>query len=135
LFEQLGTTLARVRDEPRIAHECWTSALAALSAAQAIGRLKSAIDGTVVAPGIVAAGSRLLSRLPQTLRNPSVWRFSRRAAEARSLTRHALATARGSTEPQEIESLSGVVVGSAMLGCHLMRTSMVLKGRSNAIPI
>ena len=135
LVEQLGTTLARVKDEPRIAHECWTSALAALSAAQAIGRLKSAVDGTRAAPGIVAAGSRLLSRLPRTLRSPSVWKFSRRAAEARSLTRHALATARGSTEPQEIESLNGVVVGSATLGCDLMRASMVLKGRSNAIPI
>src|SRR5712692_10429021 len=92
-FEQLGTTLARVKDEPRIAHECWLSALAALSVAQAIGRLKSSLDGTVVAPGIVAAGSRLLARLSQTLRNPSVWRFSRRAGEARTLARHALATA------------------------------------------
>jgi len=90
---------------------------------------------TVAAPGVLAAGSRLLARLPRTLRSPSVWRFSRRAAEARSLTRHALATARGSTEPQEIESLNGVVVGSATLGCDLMRASMVLKGRSNAIPI
>jgi uncharacterized membrane protein YccC len=135
LVEQLGTTLARVKDEPRIAHECWTSALAALSAAQAIGRLKNAIDGTVAAPGIAAAGSRLLARLSQTLRNPSVWKFSRRAGEARSLTRHALATARGSTEPQEIEVLSGVVVGSATLGCDLTRARMVLEGKSNAIPI
>src|SRR5712672_3126297 len=83
LVEQLGATLARVKDEPGIAHECWTSALAALSAAQAIGRLRSAIDGTVAAPGVLAAGSRLLARLPRTLRSPSVWRFSRRAAEAR----------------------------------------------------
>jgi len=88
-----------------------------------------------VAPGIVAAGSRLLARLAQTLRNPSVWKFSRRAGEARSLTRHALATARGSTEPQEIEVLSGVVVGSATLGCDLTRARMVLEGKSNAIPI
>jgi uncharacterized membrane protein YccC len=135
LVEQLGATLARVKDEPGISHECWTSALAALSAAQAIGRLKSAIDGTAVAPGIVAAGSRLLSRLPQTLRNPSVWRFSRRAAEARALARHAFALAGGSAKPQEIESLNGVVVGSATLGCDLMRASMVLKGKSNAIAI
>jgi uncharacterized membrane protein YccC len=40
LLEQLGATLARVKDEPKLAHECLTSALAALSAAQAIGRLK-----------------------------------------------------------------------------------------------
>ena len=97
LFEQLGATLARVKDAPKLAHECWASALAALSAAQAIGRLKSSLDGTVVAPGIVAEGSRLLARLSQTLRNPSVWKFSRRAGEARALGRHALATARGSS--------------------------------------
>jgi hypothetical protein len=57
LFEQLGATLARVKDEPKLAHECLTIALAALSAAQAIGRLKSTIDGTVVGPGIVAEAS------------------------------------------------------------------------------
>ena len=135
LFEQLGTTLARVKDEPRVAQECLTSALAALSAAQAIGRLKSSLDGTVLAPGIAAEGSRLFVRLSRTLRNPSVWKFSRRAAEARALTHHALATARQSAEPKEIEALSGVVVGSATLGSDLMRARMILQGKSNAIPI
>jgi uncharacterized membrane protein YccC len=135
LLEQLGATLARVKDVPKLAHECWASALAALSAAQAIGRLKSAIDGTEAAPGIAAAGARLLARLAKTLRNPSVWRFSRRAGEARGLSRHALATARGSSEPEEIEALSGVVVGSATLGCDLMRARVVLQGSANAIPI
>src|SRR6266404_3222568 len=135
LFEQLGATLASVKDEPRVAHECLTIALAALSAAQAIGRLKSSLDGTAVAPGIAAEGSRLLARLSQTLRNPSVWKFSRRAGEARTLARHALATARGSAEPEEIAALSGVAVGSATLGSDLMRARMVLQGKSNAIPI
>jgi uncharacterized membrane protein YccC len=135
LFEQLGVTLVRVKDEPKVAHECLTSALAALSAAQAIGRLRSSLDGTVVAPGIAAEGSRLLARLSQTFRNPSVWKFSRRAGEARALSRHALATARGSAEPEEIAALSGVAVGSATLGSDLMRARTVLQGRSNAIPI
>jgi uncharacterized membrane protein YccC len=71
LFEQLGAALARVKDEPKLAHECLTSALAALSAAQAIGRLKSSLG---VASGIAAEASRLLDRLSQTLRNPSVWK-------------------------------------------------------------
>jgi uncharacterized membrane protein YccC len=135
LLEQLAATLARVKDAPKLATECWAGALAALSAAQAIGRLKSAIDGTVVAPGIAAEGSRLLARLWQTLHHPSVWKFSRRAAEARALARHALATARGLAKAEEIEALSGVVVGSATLGSDLMRARMVLKGKSNAIPI
>jgi uncharacterized membrane protein YccC len=135
LLEQLAATLARVKEAPRLAHECWAGALAALSAAQAIGRLKSAIDGTMVAPGIVAEGSRLLARLSQTLRHPSVWKFNRRAGEGRALARHAFALARDSAKPREIEALGGVVVGSATLGCDLMRARMVLKGKSNAIPV
>jgi uncharacterized membrane protein YccC len=135
LFEQLGTTLARLKDEPKVAHECLTSALAALSAAQAIGRLKSFLDGRVLPHGIAAEGSRLLARLSQTLRDPSAWKFSRRAGEARALSRHALAVVRGSAEPKEIEALSGVVVGSATLCSDLMRARMVLQGKSNAIPI
>ncbi len=135
LYEQLGATLARVKDEPKVARECLTSALAALSAAQAIGRLKSALDGTAVAPGLAAEGSRLLARLSQTLRNPSVWTFARRAAEARALGRHGLATVRGTAEPKEIEALSGLVVGSVTLGSDLMRARMILQGKSHAIPI
>jgi uncharacterized membrane protein YccC len=135
LCEQLGATLARVKDEPKAAHECLTSALAALSAAQAIGRMKSSLDRTLVAPEIVTAGSGLLARLSQTLRNPSVWKYTKRAAEAFALGRHALATARGSAKPEEIEALSGVVVGSATLGFDLMRARMILEGKSNAIPI
>jgi uncharacterized membrane protein YccC len=128
LFEQLGATLARFKDDPNLAHECLTSALAALSAAQAIGRLKSSLDATMGVSRIVAEGSRLLGRLSQTFRNPSVWKFSRRAAEARALGRHALATLRGSAELKEIEALSGVVAGSATLGSDLMRARMILQG-------
>jgi uncharacterized membrane protein YccC len=135
LIEQLGGTLAHVKGEPNVAHECLTSALVALSAAQAIGRLKSATDSAMVAPGIAARGSRLLARLSQTLRQPSVWKFSRRAGEARALSRHALAAARGSAEAEEIEALSSVAVGSAALCSELMRGRMVLQGKSNAIPV
>jgi uncharacterized membrane protein YccC len=135
LLERLGATLARVKDEPKLAYECLTSAVAALSAAQAIGRLKSSLEAAVVTPAIVVDASRLLARLSQTLRNPSVWRFAKRAREARALARHALATARGSAEPLEIEALKGVVIGSATLGCDLMRARMLSRGTSNAIPI
>jgi uncharacterized membrane protein YccC len=135
LCEQLGATLARVKDEPKFARECLTSARTALSAAQAIGRLKSSLDAKVVAPGIVAEGSSLLARLSQTLRNPSVWKLSRRAAEARALSRQALASDRGSAKQEEIEALSGVIVGSATLGTDLIRARMILQGKSNAIPI
>jgi uncharacterized membrane protein YccC len=134
LLEQLGTTLARVKDEPKVAHECFTSAVAAISGAQAIGRLKSSLDGRVLPPGIASKGSRLLVRLSQTLRNPSVWKFSRREREARALGRDAL-VARGSAQPEEIEALNRIVVGSATLGSELMRARMIMQGKSNAIPI
>ena len=88
-----------------------------------------------MAPGNRREGSRLLARLSQTLRNPSVWKFGRRAGEARALGRHALVAARGSAQPEEIEALNGIVVGSATLGSDLMRARMVLQGKSNAIPI
>jgi hypothetical protein len=97
--------------------------------------LKSALDGAGAAPRIAAEGARLLARLSQALRNPSVWKFRRRALEARALSRHALATARGSAEPKEIEALSGVVVGAATLASDLMRARMVLQGKSHAIAI
>ena len=136
LFEQLGATLARLKDEPEAAHECLTSALTALSAAQAICRLKSSLDVAVVAPSIDAERSRLLARLSQTLRsNPSVWKFGRRAAEARVLAHRTLATARGSVKQEEIEALNGIIVGTATLGSDLLRARMILQGKSNAIPI
>jgi uncharacterized membrane protein YccC len=135
LFEQLGATLARVKDKQEFARECLTSALTALSAAQAVCRLKGSLDIAAVAPLIDAKRSRLLARLSQTLRNPSVWKFGRRAAEARALARHALATARGSTKQEEIEALNGIIVGSATLGSDLLRARMIWQGQSNAIPI
>src|SRR5262249_53929922 len=133
LFEQLGATLAHVKDKPEVAHECWTSALTALSVAQASNRLRSSLDATLATPGIAAAGSRLLARLSQTLRSPSVWKFGRRAAEARALSRRALASAQGSAGSKDIEALNGVIVGSATLSSNLMRARMILKGASNAI--
>jgi len=135
LFEQLGATLARVKDEPKPAHECLTSALAALSAAQAIGRLKNSLDRTALAHAIFAEGSRLLARLSQTLRNPSTWKLGKRAAEAHALGRHALIAACGSARADEIKALDGIIVGAATLGSDLMRARMILQGKSNAIPI
>ena len=131
LFEQLGTTLARVKDEPKVARECATSAAAALSAAQAIGRLKTSLDRGVLPPAIAGTGTRFHARLSQTLRHPSVWSLTRRAAEARALGRHALACDLSSTEPARTQALTGVIVAAATLGCDLTRARM--EGKSHAI--
>jgi hypothetical protein len=97
------------------------------------GASATAIEGKSTASA--AKGSRLLTRLSRTLRNPSVWKFARRAREAFALSHNVLATGWGSAEPEEIEALSGVVVGTATLGSDLMRARMFLQGKSNAIPI
>ena len=86
-------------------------------------------------PSIASEGSRLLARLSQTLRNPSVWKFGRRAAEARALGRHALIAARGWAQADDLKALNGIIVGAATLGSDLMRARMVLQGKSNAIAI
>jgi uncharacterized membrane protein YccC len=135
LCEQLGATFARVKDDTKVMHECFASARAALSAAQDVDRLRSSLDARLVGPRIAAAGTRLLARLSQSLRNPSVWRFSRRAGEARALARQALVMARGSSEPKEIEALRAVVVGAATLASDLTRAHWGLRGRSDAIAI
>jgi hypothetical protein len=135
LFEQLGSTLARVQDQPKLAHECSASAVAALSAAQAIDRLKNSLDAKLLPPRIAAKGSRLLVRLSQTLHNPSAFKFGRRAAEAHALSRHALAADRDSAAPEETQALKGLIVGAATLGTDLIRARMVSKGESDAIPI
>jgi uncharacterized membrane protein YccC len=135
LFEQLGNTLAFVKEEPKVAQECLTSAAASLSAAQAISRLKSSLDKRVLPPAIAAKCSRLLVRLPQTLRNPSASKFCRRAAEARALSRDAVATNGSSAEPGQIQALNEIIVGSATLGSDLLRAGMILQGKSDAIPI
>src|SRR6266404_7732147 len=44
LCEQLGATLARVNDDPNAARTCFASAATALSAAQAISRLRGSLD-------------------------------------------------------------------------------------------
>src|SRR3954470_15616369 len=135
LCEQLGETLARVKDEAKAARQCFTSAITALSAAQAISRLGESLTEPTLPPSIASERSRLLARLSQTLRNPSLWKFGKRAAEARALGHHALIAARGSAQADDLKALNGIIVGAETLGSDLMRARLVLQGASNAIPI
>ena len=135
LCEQLGATLARVKDEPKAARECFTSAITALSAAQAIGRLGESLTEATLPPSIAREGSRLLARLSRTLRHPSIRNFGKRAAEAHALGRHALIAARGWAQADDLKALNGIIVGAETLGSDLTRASTVLQGKSNAIAI
>jgi hypothetical protein len=87
--------------------------------------------GTLL-PSIVSERSRLLARLSQTLRNPSIWKFGKRAAEARALGRHALIAARGSAQADEIKALNGIIAGAETLASNLMRGRIILQENSNA---
>jgi uncharacterized membrane protein YccC len=135
LCEQLGATLARVKDEPKAARECFTSAVTALSAAQAISRLGESLTEATLPPSIAREGSRLLARLSRTLRHPSIRNFGKRAAEAHALGRHALIAARGWAQADDLKALNGIIVGAETLGSDLIRAPTVLQGKSNAIAI
>jgi len=131
LCEQLGATLARVNDDPNAARTCFASAATALSAAQAISRLRGSLDGGTLSPAIASETFRLLARLHPS----SIRQFGKRAAEAYALGRHALVVARNSDQSDEIKALNGIVVGAQTLGSDLMRARIILQGKLNAIRI
>jgi uncharacterized membrane protein YccC len=133
LCEQLGATVARVEDDRKAARACFASAITALSAAQAISRLRGALAAGVSLPSIAGEGSRLLDRLLQTLRHPSVWKFARRAAEAYALGRRALIAAHGPAQADEINALNGIIVAAQTLGSDLMRTRIILQENADAL--
>ena len=124
-----------MKDEAKAARECFTSAITALSAAQAISRLGGSLTVGALPSSIASERSRLLARLSQTLRNPSLCKFGKRAAEARALGHHALVAARGSAQADDLKALNGIVVGAETLGSDLIRVPTVLQGKSNAIAI
>ncbi|MBV8262539.1 MAG: FUSC family protein, partial [Candidatus Eremiobacteraeota bacterium] len=132
LYEQLGTTLSRVKDEPSIARQCIANAIAALAAAESISRLQVAVHAQSLLAGFADDGSRLLARLSQTLRNPSIWKLTKRAAEARDLCRRALSADEAKPEPENIEALEGLVVACEALGDDLLAARVLLEKMSNA---
>jgi uncharacterized membrane protein YccC len=135
LCEQLGATLARVNQDPKAARTCFASAITGLSAAQAISRLRNSDTVGTLPPSITGERSRLLARLSRTLRNCSIRKFGKRAAEASALVGQALIAARRSASAEEIKALNGIIVGAQTLGSDLMRARTVLHGKSNAIRI
>jgi uncharacterized membrane protein YccC len=134
LYEQLGTTLAHVKDDPKAAVECFGNAVTGLSLAQSIGRLRSSLDATKVAPGIVAERSRLLALLSQAVRAPSAWKFSKAAHEARRLGRCGFVAVQRSTDAQEIDAITMLTVGSETLASTLMRESALSEGKQKCSP-
>jgi uncharacterized membrane protein YccC len=131
LCEQLSATLARLKDEPTAARECFASGVTALSTAQAIGRLRRALDAGTLPTEIIAAGTCLLARLSRMLCNASKAKSIQTAWAARALRRRALAAMRASAPPRQIEALGAVVAACETLRCDLM-TGRIAAGGINA---
>jgi uncharacterized membrane protein YccC len=133
LCEQLWTMLAGLKDEPAAAHACLARAVAGLSAGQAIGRLRTAIDAGTLAPGIATKGSDLLDRLSRILLHPSPAKFVKAAWAAHALRCDALTAARVTNKTKEIEALGDVLVGSEVLRSDLMRARVLLQEDRNVL--
>jgi len=133
LYERLGATLTTAGADSKAADECFVCALTALSAAQAIGRLRNALATAILPPAIASEGSLLLTRLSQTLRHPSPSRFGKRAAEACALVHGALTTiATDSAGVKQIQVLNEIVVGCQTLGGDLKRASIIQESKCHA---
>jgi uncharacterized membrane protein YccC len=135
LCEQLSEMLARLKDHPIAARDCFATGVTALSVAQAIGRLRNAMDKDALPTEIITAGSCLLDRVARALRHPSKAKFIKTAWLARALRVRALAAMPASAAPQTIEAVSRVAVASETLRCDLIRARMILQEKSNAIAI
>jgi uncharacterized membrane protein YccC len=128
LCEQLGTTLTRVKDEPKIAAACFANAATGLSAAHAINRLRRSHDAAAVAPEVVAETSTLLGGLARAVQTQSALKFGKIAEQAHSLCHYALdalLAVQGSAAPHEVDALNMLVVGSETLGSSFMRARVI----------
>jgi uncharacterized membrane protein YccC len=132
LCEQLSEMLARLKDHPIAARDCFATGVTALSVAQGIGRLRNAMDKDALPAEIITVGSCLLERVARALRHASTAKFIKAAWVARSLRRRALAAMRAGAAPQTIEALTRVAVASETLRCDLMTARMLLHGGVNA---
>lgn len=129
LYEQLGSTLSRLKDEPAATRECVTSAGAALCLAQSITRLRTCLESDMLVPEIASEGARLLSRLSNALRNPSAGRLRRSEEEAQLLARKVLEAACNSPDA---DKSNGIVVACGALSADLSRGRPLLEEKSDA---
>jgi uncharacterized membrane protein YccC len=131
LYEQLVTTLARVKDEPALARKCLASGVTALSSGHAIGRLRIAIGVDRLRPAMAADISSLLGHISWAYLHPCRASLTKSAWEARALRRRSLAMARAASDPKETEALAAVLVGCEALRSTLRKTLFLLMETSD----
>jgi uncharacterized membrane protein YccC len=122
LCDQLATTFVRVKDEPATARECYAMAMAALSTAFAINRLKSALNAPLPLR-VNREIEMLLGRVSETLARPSRAGLLKRAWEARKTRMSILNDARQTNTIWQSRAL-----GRALVGCESLRANL-LKAR------
>jgi uncharacterized membrane protein YccC len=126
LYEQLATTLARLEDAPSAARDCRASAEAALSIAQAIGRLLGSLDSGKLDPKLMRQVARLLARLSDALRRPSVRKLGAIEQDTRLLTQAA------GRDTIEFDARAPIVIACESLAADLLRARMLLQEKTNA---
>ena len=130
LCEQLAATLARVKDEPALARDCFVGGATALSTGHAIDRLRTATGATGSrrdrSRGLEPA-RRHLANLPQALLGKPHQERLGRALSLSPLARHG--ASRGKSK--ETEALAAVVVGCEALRSDLLKARMLLPEKSD----
>jgi uncharacterized membrane protein YccC len=122
LCDQLASTFVRVKDEPATARECYAMAMAALSAAFAINRLKSALNGPLPLR-VKNEIETLLGRVSETLARPSRAGLLKRGWEARNTRMSTLNDARQTNTIWQFRAL-----GCALVGCESLRANLLKLG-------
>lgn len=124
LYERLGTTIARFKDDPAVIRECMASAGAALCLARSIARLRTCLASGKPTPEISSEARSLLSGLSRSLHRASRTTLVESGMDAHLLARMALELAEVSPEPA---TLNAVVVASAGVGADLDRARALLE--------
>jgi uncharacterized membrane protein YccC len=126
VFDQLATNFVRVKDEPGIAREYCAMAMAALSTAFAINRLKRSLNAPL--PFRVNHEiEMLLGRVSETLARPSRAGLLTRAWEARKTRVRILNDARQSNTIWQSRALGRVFVGCESLRANLLKVRVLSK--------
>jgi len=124
LCDQLATTFVRVKDQPATARECYAMAMAALSTAFAINRLKSTLN----APLPLRVNDEiemLLGRVSETLHRPSRAGLLKRAWEARKTRMRILNDARQTNTIWQSRALLRALVGCESLRANLLEARVL----------
>ena len=127
IYERLGGTIERLKNEPAAASACTAGAIAALSVSRAVDQLRTAIATGLLPPAMSSEISRLLTRASAGFLHPSRARVVQTAWDARALRRRALALARATKDEQESEALVATLVGCESLRSSLLKAPQLLR--------